>query len=91
MDSISQIKSKLDIVDVIGSYIPMKKSGRNYSACCPFHGEKTPSFMVSPELQIYKCFGCGANGDMFTFVEEIEGVDFLQALEQLAEKAGIEL
>jgi len=91
MDSISQIKSKLDIVDIVGSYIPMKKSGRNYSACCPFHGEKTPSFMVSPELQIYKCFGCGVNGDMFTFVQEIEGIDFVQALEQLAEKAGIEL
>jgi len=91
MDSISQIKSKLDIVDIIGGYIPLKKSGRNYSANCPFHGEKTPSFMVSPELQIYKCFGCGVNGDMFRFVQEIEGIDFVQTLEHLAEKAGIEL
>lgn len=91
MDTISQIKSKLDIVDVIGSYISVKKSGRNYKANCPFHGEKTPSFMVSSELQMYKCFGCGVGGDIFKFVQDIEGIDFVQAMEQLAEKAGIEI
>ena len=90
-DAVTQIKQKLDIVDVIGSYISLKKSGRNYKALCPFHNEKTPSFMVSQELQIYKCFGCGVGGDIFNFVEAIEGVDFPRALEILAEKAGVKL
>jgi len=71
MDQVSQIKQKLDIVDIIGSYIPLKKAGRNYRAVCPFHAEKTPSFMVSPELQMYKCFGCGVSGDIFKFIEQI--------------------
>jgi DNA primase len=91
MDQVSQIKQKLDVVDVISSYISLKKAGRNYRGVCPFHSEKTPSFMVSPELQIFKCFGCGAAGDIFNFVEQIEGVDFPTALEQLAERAGIKL
>jgi len=90
-DSVTQIKQKLDIVDVINGYISLKKSGRNYKAVCPFHNEKTPSFMVSQELQLYKCFGCGASGDMFNFVESMEGVDFQRALEILAEKAGVKL
>ncbi len=90
-DAVTQIKQKLDIVDVIGSYVSLKKSGRNYKALCPFHNEKTPSFMVSQELQIYKCFGCGVGGDIFNFVEAIEGVDFSRALEILAEKAGVRL
>lgn len=91
MDQKDEIKQKLDIVDVVGSYVPLKKSGRNYKAVCPFHSEKTPSFMVSPELQIYKCFGCGASGDVYSFVEEIEGVDFSRAIEILAERAGVKL
>jgi DNA primase len=90
-DNVAKIKSKLDIVDVINSYVNLKKSGRNFKAVCPFHNEKTPSFMVSRELQIYKCFGCGAAGDMFNFVEAIEGVDFPRALEILADKAGVKL
>lgn len=91
MDQVSEIKQKIDVVDLIGGYVDLKKSGRNYKGLCPFHGEKTPSFMVSPELQIYKCFGCGESGDIFTFLQKIEGVAFPQALEQLAEKAGVTL
>lgn len=90
-DTVTQIKQKLDIVDVIGSYVSLKKSGRNYKTTCPFHSEKTPSFMVSQDLQIFKCFGCGVAGDMFNFVEQIEGVDFLRALEILADKSGVKI
>jgi len=91
MDTVSQIKQNLDITDVIAGYISIKKSGKNYKALCPFHSEDTPSFMVSPELQIYKCFGCGEAGDIFNFVEKMEGVDFNSALETLAEKAGVKI
>lgn len=91
MDSIDEIKQKLDIVDLVGGYVEIKKAGRNYKGLCPFHSEKTPSFMVSPELQIYKCFGCGEGGDIFTFHQKIEGLDFPQSLEQLAERVGVKL
>lgn len=86
-----QIKQKLSITDVVGSYISITKAGRNYKAVCPFHAEDTPSMMVSPELQIFKCFGCGVAGDIFKFVQEIEGVDFFEAQRKLADKAGIEI
>ena len=91
MESVEEIKQKINIVDLINSYVSIKKSGRNYKGICPFHSEKTPSFMVSPELQIFKCFGCNEAGDIFSFIEKIEGVDFPTALEILAEKANVRL
>lgn len=87
---VEQIKSSIDIVDVIGSYVPLKKAGSNYKGLCPFHGEKTPSFNVSQEKQFYHCFGCGAHGDVITFVQQMENLDFLDAVEKLAERAGLE-
>ena len=91
MDNISEIKSRLNIIDLIGGYVQIKKSGKNYKGLCPFHSEKTPSFMVSEELQRYRCFGCGKSGDMFNFVMDFEGVDFSEALKLLADKAHVEL
>jgi DNA primase len=85
------IKDRLGIADVVGSYIKIEKSGANYKAKCPFHHEKTPSFYISPGRNSYYCFGCGAKGDIFTFVQEFEKVDFIGALKLLAEKAGVEL
>lgn len=86
---IEDIKSKLDIVDIIGNYITLKQSGTNFKGICPFHGEKTPSFMVNRERQIYRCFGCGEAGDMFQFVMKQENIDFPNALRILADKAGV--
>ena len=90
-DQVDEIKQKTDIVSLIGEHVELKRAGRNFRALCPFHSEKTPSFMVSPELQIYKCFGCGEAGDAFTFLERYEGMDFGEALVYLAEKAGVKL
>jgi DNA primase len=90
-NQVDEIKQKLNIVEVINRYVPLKKRGRHHIACCPFHGEKTPSFTVSEELQIYKCFGCGKAGDIFTFLEEYEKIDFKEALSELAKLAGIKL
>jgi len=90
-DQVDEIKQKVDIVSLIGEHIELKKAGRNYRALCPFHSEKTPSFMVSPELQMYKCFGCGEGGDVFTFLEKYEGMEFREALKFLADKTGIKL
>ena len=90
-NQVDEIKQKLNIVDVINRFVPLKKRGRNHIACCPFHGEKTPSFTVSEELQIYKCFGCGKSGDVFTFLQDYERIDFREALVELAGMAGIVL
>jgi len=90
-DQVAEVKIKTDIVSIIGERIELKKAGRNFKALCPFHGEKTPSFMVSLELQIFKCFGCDAKGDVYSFLEQYEGMDFPEALKYLAERAGVEL
>jgi DNA primase len=92
MTSVSeQIKDRLPIVDVLGSYITLIPGGKSYKARCPFHNERTPSFSISPDRGLYYCFGCGAKGDIFTFVQEFEGVDFNGALKILADRAGIKL
>ena len=88
---VNEIKSKIDIVDLIGEYVKLRKVGSGYQGLCPFHAEKTPSFYVSPERQSFKCFGCGAYGDIFTFIMKIEGVEFKEALKILAQKAGVTL
>jgi len=89
--SVEKIKERLSVEDVVGSYLKLEKAGNNLKARCPFHNEKTPSFFVSPERGSYYCFGCGAKGDIFSFVQEFESVDFVGALKILAEKAGVEL
>lgn len=88
---IEEVRSRNDIVDVIGSYVNLKKKGNSYSACCPFHHEKTPSFHVSREKQMYHCFGCGVGGNVYTFLMEHENYSFPEAVETLAERAAIKL
>ena len=86
---VEKIKERLSVVDVISSYIQVIQAGKNYKAKCPFHNEKTPSFFISPDRGSYYCFGCGAKGDIFSFVEQFEGTDFLGSLKILAERAGV--
>jgi len=91
VDSVVEIKSRLSIVDVVSQYCQLKKAGRNFKACCPFHSEKTPSFIISPERQFAWCYGCQTGGDIFKIVQLLEGVDFKESLKILADKAGVEL
>ncbi|HSX40453.1 MAG TPA: DNA primase [Candidatus Saccharimonadales bacterium] len=91
MDEVARVREKTDLVALISEYIPLKKMGRNFKANCPFHNEKTPSFVVSPERQIWHCFGCAKGGDCFTFLMEYENIEFGESLRTLAKKAGIEL
>ncbi|MBU1853266.1 MAG: DNA primase [Candidatus Omnitrophica bacterium] len=88
---LNDIQDRCDIVEVISGYIPLRSSGRNFKACCPFHHEKTPSFIVSPDKQIYHCFGCNSGGNVFSFIKEYEKIDFIEAVKMLAEKAGVRL
>lgn len=90
-DTIEQIRGASDIVDVIGSYLPLKRAGANFVALCPFHREKSPSFNVNPQRQIFHCFGCHKGGDVFTFVKEYENIPFPDAVRRLAERANIPL
>ena len=90
-DTVEEVRMRNDIVNIIGSYIRLKKSGSNYVGLCPFHNEKTPSFTVSPSKQMYHCFGCGVGGNVYTFIMEYENYTFVEALKYLAERAGIKL
>src|SRR2546422_10302940 len=89
--TLEQVRSASDIVDVIGSYIPLKRAGANFVALCPFHREKTPSFNVNPHRQIFHCFGCHKGGDVFRFIQDYENLSFVEAVRRLAERARIPL
>jgi DNA primase len=91
MDDIAEVKKKTDIIGIIGEHVQLKKAGKHYKGLCPFHAERSASFTVSPELQIYKCFGCGESGDVFTFLEKYEGMEFYEALTFLAGRANYTL
>ena len=88
---ISEIRSRADIVQVIGQHVQLRKAGRSWKGLCPFHGEKTPSFNVIPDKAFFHCFGCQKHGDVFTFVMELEGKSFIEAAEQLGGRFGVEI
>src|ERR1700756_5057704 len=91
MSAVEEVKARLSIEDVIGEYVQLKRAGRNWKGLSPFTNEKTPSFVVSPEKQIWHDFSSGKGGNMFSFIMEVEGLDFKAALELLARKAGIDI
>lgn len=86
---IDQLLSRVDIIEVIGARVPLKKTGREYMACCPFHNEKTPSFTVSPTKQFYHCFGCGVHGSAISFLMDYDHLEYVEAIEALARTAGV--
>src|SRR3989338_4849507 len=86
---VQEIRDRANIVSVISQYVPLKKMGVNFKACCPFHGEKTPSFVVSDAKRIYHCFGCGKGGNVFTFLMEYTGLSFPEAIQKLADQFGV--
>ena len=88
---IEEVRNSNDIVDIISQYVVLKRSGRNYFGLCPFHKEKSPSFSVSPDKQIFHCFGCGAGGNVFHFISKIENMNFIESMQVLADRAGIAL
>ena len=88
---INEVRQANDIVDVISQYMHLKRSGRNFFGLCPFHNEKSPSFSVSPDKQIFHCFGCNVGGNVITFVSKIEGLNFVETIQMLAERANIQL
>ncbi|MDR3320942.1 MAG: DNA primase, partial [Synergistaceae bacterium] len=90
-DDAHEVKNRLDIAEVIGDYVSLRRAGGSLKGLCPFHGEKTASFHVSPERQSFHCFGCGKGGDIFSFIMEIEGLSFREALERLSARAGVKL
>ena len=88
-ETIERIRNTADIYDIVAQYVDLKKRGRNYFGLCPFHSEKTPSFSVAPDKQIYHCFGCGAGGNVFSFIIEYQKISFIEAVQQLGHKYGI--
>lgn len=90
-DAVNEVRSRIDLVDLIGAHVRLVRAGRSFKGLCPFHNEKTPSFNVNPERRIWHCFGCGEHGDCFTFVMKLEGLTFPEALKRLAEKVGVEV
>ncbi|MBQ2551987.1 MAG: DNA primase, partial [Treponema sp.] len=90
-ESIDEVSAKTDIVQVIGEYVPLTQRGSDFSGCCPFHNEKTPSFHVSADKKLYHCFGCGAGGTVINFIMEMEKLSFPASIEFLAKRAGVQL
>ena len=89
--TLNQIQERIDIVEVVGQHVQLRRAGKNFKACCPFHMEKTPSFHVNPDKQIFHCFGCGVGGNVFTFLMKVEKKDFREVAEALADRAGVEI